>query len=86
MRDLVKIIFDCEPVKEYKREFMPDYELIHCILHKDGHPSASVYKHVYLCEGCNPPVKLDQYTLIKKAFGVTNSSEVIDILKEKNSL
>lgn len=83
MRDLVRIIFDCKPVKEYKRKFMPDYELIHCILHDDEHPSASVYKHVYICEGCNPPVKLDQYNLIKKAFGVENIPEVIDILKEK---
>ena len=83
MRDLVKIVFDCEPVKVYERKYRPDYELIHCILHDDEHPSASVYKHVYICEGCNPSVKLDQYTLIKKAFGVNTLSEVINILKEK---
>lgn len=83
MRDLVRIVFDCEPVKSYERKYLPDYELIHCILHNDEHPSASVYKHVYICEGCNPPVKLDQYNLIKKAFGVENISEVIDILKKK---
>lgn len=84
MRILIKIVFGHDPVKVYKRNHMPDYELMHCLLHNDKNPSASVYKHVYLCEGCNPPVKLDQYTLIKKTFGVTTSSEVIDILKEKN--
>lgn len=62
---------------------MPNYELIHCILHDDKHPSASVYKHVYICEGCDPAVKLDQYNLIKKAFGVENMSEIIAILEEK---
>ncbi|WP_295617601.1 hypothetical protein [uncultured Methanobrevibacter sp.] len=80
MRDLVRIVFDCEPVKSYERKYLPDYDLIHCILHDDEHPSASVYKHVYICEGCNPPVKLDQYNLIKKAFGFENISEVIDII------
>lgn len=83
MRDLVRIIFDCEPVKVYERKYQPDYELIHCLLHDDENPSASVYKHVYICKGCNPPVKLDQFNLIKKAFGVENMSEVIDILKKK---
>ena len=86
MRDFVKRIVDCEPVKEYKRKFQPDYELIHCILHNDNHPSASVYKNTYICKGCNHQVKLDQYGLIKKAFGVDTSSEVIAILKEKNFL
>jgi hypothetical protein len=83
MRDLVKIVFDCEPVKVYKRKYQPDYELIHCILHDDEHPSASVYKHIYLCEGCNPPIKLDQYNLIKKVFNVNTVSEAIEILKKK---
>ncbi|MGN0177399.1 MAG: hypothetical protein ACI389_06170 [Methanobrevibacter sp.] len=79
MRNLVRKVFDCEPVKVYERKYLPDYELIHCILHDDENPSASVYKHVYICKGCNPPVKLDQFNLIKKAFGVENMSEVINI-------
>lgn len=80
LRKLIRIIFDIEYLKVCKDENMIDYDLIPCILSKDRNHDARVYKHCYICENCNPPVKLDQYTLITKALDIKNDDELHQII------
>ena len=76
LRKLIRIIFDIDYLQVCKDENMINYDLIPCILSKDRNHDARVYKHCYICESCNPPVKLDQYTLIKKTFDVETDDEL----------
>lgn len=81
LRKIIRSFFDIDYLQVCNDENMINYDLIPCILSKDRNHNARVYKHCYICEDCNPPVKLDQYTLMKEVFGVNTPSEIKDILE-----
>ena len=73
-----EVIDDKNLVKHYNNPYKP-YDHYICPWHDDKEPSAMAYEQLFICTSTNCDVgKLDQEALIRHAFNLETTDEVVD--------